>query len=327
MHEGSALRTVRRSGERRHPRHPQPGGHPRSRPGRRGRGGGQLPGPALHRQQLPGARPAPVHARQRVRRPGGGRGRRGDRGLARRPGLRLDVHRRDGRAGAGAGPGGRAGPAGHVADRGGRVPGDVPDRLPFAGHGGRAAAGAVGGGPRGRRRRRHGDGRRRGPARRPGDRRRVLPGAAQGLRRARRRGGHRLRQRGSQAADQGDHRRRRRPGGRPGRRPLGRARAAGDPVGRAVRVGGLRRGRDPPHPAQHRPAQEHHRPRPRAADLDRAAAAGDRARPAGADRPGGRRSAARRVGSARSGRRRHRVAAGRGPAPDRQSRDSRGPTG
>ena len=68
-------------------------------------------------------------------------------------------------------------------------------------------------------------------------------------------------QRGPQAADQGDHRRRRRPGGRPGRRPLGRARAAGDPVGRAVRVRGLRRGRHPPHPAQHRPAQEHHRPR------------------------------------------------------------------
>ena len=47
---------------------------------------------------------------------------------------------------------------------------------------------------------------------------------------------------------------------RPGRRTAGRAGPPGRSVGRAVRHGGLRVGRDPPHPAQPRAAQgRHHR--------------------------------------------------------------------
>ena len=75
---------------------------------------------------------------------------------------------------------------------------------------------------------------------------------------------------------------------------------AGDPVGRAVRDGGVRRRGHSPHPAQRRPAQEHHRPGTRAANVDRAADRGDGKRHGGADATGRAGHAARRLGSARA---------------------------
>ena len=90
---------------------------------------------------------------------------------------------------------------------------------------------------------------------RPGGRRRVDRGEAGGVPRPRRRGRHRPGRRRARRAAGGHRRRRRRRDHRPGRRTARRAGAPGRPVGRAVRHGGLRLGRDPPHPAQPRAAQ------------------------------------------------------------------------